>query len=716
LNWGYWGSVGAVASEHYRAALASLGIGSIEPREGIEAVERVLAYQLPSLTVLKVSRSVLQEFRVAPDRRRVIHAVRRAAVCEQVTQALKTPEAARLDPPAESTRRELEALIELERFARVALVSRLHQQSVLRPRADWFRTSDFRERLRIVSRHERLVAPLLALLEDATVLQPDGDGWRVTDRLGDLTISPDGVEDAHRTFVASYPELAGHAQLLRTCVQALPAVLRGETAATDVMFPAGSLQAVEKIYRGTPLSDYFNRLAGFLIERAVALRLRQLPPGRKLCVVEVGAGTGGTSDFVAAALVPHGDRVDYVYSDVSAGFKAHFQNRFASRYPFMRFANFDLERSLDEQELAGGSADVVLAANALHVGRSLQRSLQLVKGLLTANGILTLIEATRVTAFNTLTYGLLDGWWHFEDGHRRLPRSPLLDRRQWQRVLVEEGYRQVTAAEQLRGVEVQHFQTLLLAESDGAFVVADAAAKPSGAQAADPAPSPQTARLPAVLGDERPPGSVVESGGAPSRDPASDQQHRQALVEDRVAVVLKETLRLEQSDLSADTPFDHLGVDSIVAVGVVESLNQALGIQLRPVDLFNYSTVRSLSERIVSTYGQALSPRLSDPGTTTALSGPEMHPAEERRRSVAAQTGRDAQDVEGSPAGEPEPVSPAGCCGPTVAVVAEPAAGLGSDPIREPIAIVGISGRFPGASNVAEFWANLAAGKHSIRE
>ncbi|MBV9490040.1 MAG: LLM class flavin-dependent oxidoreductase [Verrucomicrobia bacterium] len=51
-----------------------------------------------------------------------------------------------------------------------------------------------------------------------------------------------------------------------------------------------------------------------------------------------------------------------------------------------------------------------------------------------------------------------------------------------------------------------------------------------------------------------------------------------------------------------------------------------------------------------------------------------------------------------------------------MAVVAEPAGGLGSDPIREPIAIVGISGRFPGASNVAEFWANLAAGKHSIRE
>ena len=31
------------------------------------------------------------------------------------------------------------------------------------------------------------------------------------------------------------------------------------------------------------------------------------------------------------------------------------------------------------------------------------------------------------------------------------------------------------------------------------------------------------------------------------------------------------------------------------------------------------------------------------------------------------------------------------------------------------IAIVGISGRFPGAKNVAEFWKNLENGVHSIR-
>src|SRR5262249_17083647 len=38
MNWGYWGSVGVVAGESYRKNMAQLGIGSIEPHEGMAAL------------------------------------------------------------------------------------------------------------------------------------------------------------------------------------------------------------------------------------------------------------------------------------------------------------------------------------------------------------------------------------------------------------------------------------------------------------------------------------------------------------------------------------------------------------------------------------------------------------------------------------------------------------------------------------------------------
>jgi acyl transferase domain-containing protein len=42
MNWGYWGGTGVVATPEYRARMASLGIGSIEPEEGMTALEVLL--------------------------------------------------------------------------------------------------------------------------------------------------------------------------------------------------------------------------------------------------------------------------------------------------------------------------------------------------------------------------------------------------------------------------------------------------------------------------------------------------------------------------------------------------------------------------------------------------------------------------------------------------------------------------------------------------
>ena len=57
MSWGYWGSVGRVASEGYRARMAKLGIGSIEPEEGMAALERLLGGSLSQTIFLKTTSS-----------------------------------------------------------------------------------------------------------------------------------------------------------------------------------------------------------------------------------------------------------------------------------------------------------------------------------------------------------------------------------------------------------------------------------------------------------------------------------------------------------------------------------------------------------------------------------------------------------------------------------------------------------------------------------
>jgi len=56
INWGYWGSVGTVSDARYRDRMAALGLGSIEPDEGWQALEQLLSGALDQLALLKLAR------------------------------------------------------------------------------------------------------------------------------------------------------------------------------------------------------------------------------------------------------------------------------------------------------------------------------------------------------------------------------------------------------------------------------------------------------------------------------------------------------------------------------------------------------------------------------------------------------------------------------------------------------------------------------------
>ena len=55
INWGYWGSVGIVATEAYRQRMTAMGLGSIEPPEAMAALERLLAGPLNRVAFLKTT-------------------------------------------------------------------------------------------------------------------------------------------------------------------------------------------------------------------------------------------------------------------------------------------------------------------------------------------------------------------------------------------------------------------------------------------------------------------------------------------------------------------------------------------------------------------------------------------------------------------------------------------------------------------------------------
>ena len=100
-------------------------MGSIEVREGMEAVERILAHRAPQLAVVKASASLLKEFGVDYGRRKADYSVSQRSVFEEVKQAIGGSEGNQLNPDAKAVQRELNGLAELERLGGFALAGGL---------------------------------------------------------------------------------------------------------------------------------------------------------------------------------------------------------------------------------------------------------------------------------------------------------------------------------------------------------------------------------------------------------------------------------------------------------------------------------------------------------------------------------------------------------------------------------------------------------------
>ena len=316
----------------------------------------------------------------------------------------------------------------LERESGSHALRALEELGWKRTAGERFDAEELRRRLRVAGDHRRLFGRLLELLEGAGVVSRDrADGWVVAmgsdegPRRGSASPDP-AVESVRHGSIE-------HALLAR-CGGALADVLRGRADPLELLF--GGEPSAADLYAKAPAARALNRLAA----DAVAGAISALPDGRRLRVLEVGAGTGGTTAAVLPRL-PAG-RTEYVYTDISAGFFAAAERRFRDAAADLRFRVLDIERDPVEQGFAAHGHDLVIAANVLHATRDLGDTLAHCRRLLAPSGLLVAVEGTEPRGWLDLTFGLLPGWWRFDDALR--PDHALAPRAVWRRALAECGY------------------------------------------------------------------------------------------------------------------------------------------------------------------------------------------------------------------------------------------------------------------------------------
>jgi acyl transferase domain-containing protein/acyl carrier protein len=184
---------------------------------------------------------------------------------------------------------------------------------------------------------------------------------------------------------------------------------------------------------------------------------------------------------------------------------------------------------------------------------------------------------------------------------------------------------------------------------------------------------------------------AAAANAAPESQPALDALlalPERARVDAARAHVLRRLARIlghrEAADIREDMGFFDLGLDSIMAVDLARELSDDYGLDLRIGDLFDHPTVTGLASLVLDRIAAA---------TATATPADAATPAPAPR-----------------PAARP-PVPPTP---PAPGRRAVPPLGQPGAAAPEPIAIVGMSARFPGADSVEEFWDLLRDGRDAV--
>jgi acyl transferase domain-containing protein len=308
-------------------------------------------------------------------------------------------------------------------------------------------------RLGVTARQARLFGRLLQMLVEDGVLARNGpDEFTLAGALRVVDVAPH-LDSLLTEFQTNDGELS----MLRRAGPALARVLRGEQDPLHLLFPGGSFAEARRLYVESAVARTYNGTLVELLRRSLA----QLPAGRVLRVLEIGAGTGGTTEYVLPSLA--GTRVEYTFTDLSPLFLERATERFGSS-PYFRTAILDIERDPGVQGFDARAYDVIIAANVLHATADLERTLSHARGLLAPGGQLCLLEGVAPERWVDLTFGLTEGWWRFSDRTLR-PDYPLVDRAAWLGLLDRLNFRDVRAFPDVPTARAARQQVLLVARA-----------------------------------------------------------------------------------------------------------------------------------------------------------------------------------------------------------------------------------------------------------
>jgi malonyl CoA-acyl carrier protein transacylase len=377
-------------------------------------------------------------------------------------------------------------------------------------------------------------------------------------------------------------------EYLQNCGKHLPDILTGKQSPLETLFPGGSLEIAENLYQKWAVARYFNEIVRSVVESVVKV----LPLGKQVQILEIGAGTGGTTASVLPVL-PQTSSI-YCFTDVSDFFFVRARHKFKA-YPFVHYGLLDIEQDPQNFGYARKSFDVVIATNVLHATRNLEKTLENVLSVLAPGGFLILNEVTHDASWFDISTGLIEGWQGFEDQLRQ--DSPLLSRQQWEETLYNCGFAKVVSFPEPGSIAEVLGQNVIVAQAPGLPVHQE------GSAVLSVKPATEFSTSAAIL-------QTTEPGITWEKILAAPAQERQQILESYLGEQIARVLGISTGKLDFEKPLNHMGLDSLMAVDIKNRIEVNLGVVVPTATFFQDLSIRQLTRQVLEQL--AATPLVSD--------------------------------------------------------------------------------------------------------
>jgi acyl transferase domain-containing protein/SAM-dependent methyltransferase/acyl carrier protein len=286
------------------------------------------------------------------------------------------------------------------------------------------------EKISHLPEHGRLADYLYTMLEETRVVDLKGDHVVRTA----IPLPSKRSDEILKDLLRSYPDHAFANELVYWTGSKLADVLSGKADGLKLIFGnERGRELVAGLYGESLLNKLsYQQMADFL--HRLLTKVSQSELHGTLKILEMGAGTGGTTKWLVPLLAKLGVPVEYTFTDLSPSFVVMARKKF-KEYPFMKFMVHDIEKPPADAGLLH-SQHIVIASNAIHATHSLSESTKNAHKFLRPDGFLMMLEMTETLYWVDLIFGVLEGWWLFDDGRTHA----IAHETRWEKELYAAGY------------------------------------------------------------------------------------------------------------------------------------------------------------------------------------------------------------------------------------------------------------------------------------